>query len=151
MHNNILITGSSGFVGTNLISYLSKEKIIVTGVTRKPKGKEISYKELNENTWNTSNAVIHLAGKAHDLKKIASDKEYYDVNRDLTINLFNQFLQSKCPIFIYISSWTNIGTIYSPLVFRVGSSVNRCCSECCCLVFVLRVHRTRGNLNIYIG
>ena len=104
MQNNILITGSSGFVGANLIPYLSKENYTITGITRKPKEKEISYKELNKNIWNTSKAVIHLAGKAHDLKKVASDKEYYDVNRDLTIELFKQFLESECQIFIYVSS-----------------------------------------------
>jgi nucleoside-diphosphate-sugar epimerase len=49
-------------------------------------------------------AIIHLAGKAHDLKNTANDQEYYDVNYELTRLLYDQFLQSKAEKFIYISS-----------------------------------------------
>jgi nucleoside-diphosphate-sugar epimerase len=104
MQDNILITGSSGFVGANLIPYLSNHNYNVIGISRKPNEKEISYSDLDAGVWNSSNAFIHLAGKAHDLKKVASDKDYYDVNRDLTINLFHQFLISTCSVFIYVSS-----------------------------------------------
>ena len=49
-------------------------------------------------------AIIHLAGKAHDLKGTSNDSEYYDVNYELTKQLYDQFLQSKAEKFIYISS-----------------------------------------------
>lgn len=48
--------------------------------------------------------MVHLAGKAHDLKKISNDKDYYEVNFELTKQLFDQFLQSDAQKFIYISS-----------------------------------------------
>lgn len=39
-------------------------------------------------------AIVHLAGKAHDLKKTASGREYYEVNYELTKRLYDHFLQS---------------------------------------------------------
>ena len=53
---------------------------------------------------NSYNAIVHLAGKAHDLKKTAHDKDYYEANFELTKRLFDQFLQSEAKQFIYISS-----------------------------------------------
>ena len=104
-HKNILISGSSGFVGQNLIPYLQKHNYDVTGVTRSPKNtKEVSYTGLSQDIWNKSFAFIHLAGKAHDLKGVSNDAEYYEVNTELTKTLFNQFLNSDCTVFIYISS-----------------------------------------------
>jgi nucleoside-diphosphate-sugar epimerase len=49
-------------------------------------------------------AIIHLAGKAHNLKKTSNDLEYYDANFELTKKLYNQFLDSHAQTFIYISS-----------------------------------------------
>ena len=51
-----------------------------------------------------SKAFIHLAGKAHDLKKTSDDAAYFEVNTELTKKLFDQFLQSDCEVFIYMSS-----------------------------------------------
>jgi nucleoside-diphosphate-sugar epimerase len=48
--------------------------------------------------------VIHLAGKAHDLKNTSTPDEYYKVNTELTINLFDAFLASKAKVFITLSS-----------------------------------------------
>jgi len=102
---NILITGSTGFVGTNLTTYLNKKGYKTTGVTRSPKStKEYSYNSLTANSWNKYDAFIHLAGKAHDLKGVADDSEYFEVNTELTKTLFDQFLTSNCKVFVYISS-----------------------------------------------
>ncbi|ULT28245.1 NAD-dependent epimerase/dehydratase family protein [Sphingobacterium sp. E70] len=49
-------------------------------------------------------AIIHLAGKAHDTNKISDSEVYFKINRDLTIELFNTFLQSNVRDFIYFSS-----------------------------------------------
>ena len=102
--NRVLVTGSSGFVGDNLIPFLKENGFDVLGITRNPRDGNISYQDLNINVWNNSNVIIHLAGKAHDLKKTSKDTEYFEVNRDLTIKLFNDFLLSDCETFIYISS-----------------------------------------------
>ena len=48
--------------------------------------------------------VIHLAGKAHDLKKISNPEEYYHNNTDLTKKVFDAFLESNAKVFITLSS-----------------------------------------------
>ena len=101
----LLISGITGFVGSNLKPYLQPEYKIV-GVSRKGdcNNNVLSYTALARHDWNDSKAFIHLAGKAHDLKKSSSDEEYFKVNTELTKKIFKQFLQSECRIFIYISS-----------------------------------------------
>ena len=65
---------------------------------------EISYNHLNNECLDNAKSFIHLAGKAHDLKNISQDQEYFEVNTDLTKRLFNQFLNSDCEVFIFMSS-----------------------------------------------
>lgn len=100
----IIITGNSGFVGTNLRSYLQKKNKKIVGVSRSPSEGGVDYKNINTTLLNTSSSFIHLAGKAHDLKKTSNDKEYFEVNTDLTKTLFDEFLKSTCEVFIYMSS-----------------------------------------------
>ena len=102
----ILITGSTGFVGVNLTNYL-KDTFDSLGISRdisKTEAKSITYKELQKSVLDDSKAFIHLAGKAHDLKKTSDDAAYFEVNTELTKKLFDQFLQSDCEVFIYMSS-----------------------------------------------
>src|SRR5690606_3295199 len=48
--------------------------------------------------------IIHLAGKAHDMSNTSNESEYFKINRDLTISLFDFFLNSSTRDFIYFSS-----------------------------------------------
>lgn len=102
---NIVVTGVTGFVGENLTKYLGHDYSI-TGVSRNKTTdkKTISYKELSKRFLNETNAFIHLAGKAHDLKKVSDDSEYFEVNTELTKKLFDLFLESNCEVFVYMSS-----------------------------------------------
>ena len=79
--NSIFLTGGSGFVGTNLQSYLSQ------GYQFKNfrRGDQVDVKE---------DIVLHLAGKAHDTKNITNPNEYYQVNTELTKQVIDAFLQS---------------------------------------------------------
>ena len=106
MKEKILVTGSSGFVGGNLISYLKrKSNYEIYKVSRTIKESHVfNYEELNENIFNKCFAIIHLAGKAHDLKNVSKPEEYFEVNTDLTIKLFDVFLKSNSKFFIYVSS-----------------------------------------------
>ena len=102
---NIAITGNSGFVGVNLAPYLENKGNDIIGVSRTPlKSNELKYSGLNLTVWNSINAFIHLAGKAHDLKKTSKENDYYKINTELTKTLFDQFLVSDCEVFIYMSS-----------------------------------------------
>ena len=100
----IILTGSSGFVGSNLRSYLERRGEQILGVSRTPSEYEVDYKVINSTLLNTSHSLVHLAGKAHDLKKTSEESVYFEVNTELTKRLFDQFLDSKCEVFIYMSS-----------------------------------------------
>ena len=49
-------------------------------------------------------AVIHLAGKAHDLKKTSGPEVYFKVNTGLTQKIYDWFLKSSAKKFIFFSS-----------------------------------------------
>jgi len=100
----ICITGITGFVGSNLEEYLILQNKKVIGVSRNPSGNRINYENLNLEKRKEIKSFIHLAGKAHDLKKTSEDVEYFQVNTELTKKLFDQFLESTCEVFIYMSS-----------------------------------------------
>jgi nucleoside-diphosphate-sugar epimerase len=91
----LIVTGSSGFVGKNLLLYLNHK---ISSINRN------LLNQVTPSLLNSADAIIHLAGKAHDLKKIANSDEYYQVNFELTKDLFNAFLKSNAKKFIFISS-----------------------------------------------
>ncbi|AZI69873.1 NAD-dependent epimerase/dehydratase family protein [Cloacibacterium normanense] len=91
---NIIITGATGFVGKNLSKFL------------KEKGHHISPLSLRK-AWEldqNAEAIIHLAGKAHDTKNTSAEKEYFEINTELTKKLFKEFLNTTAQDFIYFSS-----------------------------------------------
>lgn len=92
---NIIITGGTGFVGSNLSKYLED------------KGNVVGKLSLRNPEWilnNNADIIIHLAGKAHDTANTSADDEYFKINRDLTIQFFEEFLNSEIRDFIYFSS-----------------------------------------------
>ncbi|MCO6146882.1 NAD-dependent epimerase/dehydratase family protein [Flavobacterium sp. NRK1] len=101
---NVIVTGISGFVGANLGLYFKNSDFSITGVSRTPNEDEISYSDINADVLNDYYAFIHCAGKAHDLKNITNESEYFEINTELTKKLFDDFLDSQCTVFIYLSS-----------------------------------------------
>ena len=106
----ILITGAYGFVGTNLCRYLaSRGHECVALDIPEIKRDDVPYKvfyswdELDSIDWAGINAVVHLAGKAHDLKNVSDPQSYFDINVGLTEKIFNA-ANGKVPRFIYFSS-----------------------------------------------
>lgn len=91
----IEITGSSGFVGTHVSEFLNSSYQV--------EKKSIRYR-LNQKFEINSDAIIHLAGKAHDLKKVSQPQDYYEANFELTKQLFDSFINSNASVFIFISS-----------------------------------------------
>ncbi|WP_231458842.1 MULTISPECIES: NAD-dependent epimerase/dehydratase family protein [unclassified Pedobacter] len=93
---DILITGSTGFVGQNLLPFLKANNISAKTIARNDFEGDIDF--------NGFECIVHLAGKAHDLKKTSSADEYYQVNFELTKKLYDAFLKSDAKKFIFISS-----------------------------------------------
>ena len=104
----ILISGAYGFVGTNLSQYLVSKghecvaldiaKGIVTAYSE-----FYTWDDLGKIDWTSIDAVVHLAGKAHDLKNVSNPQSYFDINVGLTEKIFNA-ANGKVPRFIYFSS-----------------------------------------------
>jgi len=106
---NILITGASGFVGSNLITYLTRfnTNIDVLDINQNFDNNirnVFNWNDFNETTFEKYKAVIHLAGKAHDTHNKSIIKSYFDINVGLTKRIFNKFLDSQSECFILFSS-----------------------------------------------
>lgn len=94
----VLITGYSGFVGRNLTTFLTGSGTALKTLNRD------GLLHADRATLEGCDAVVHLAGKAHDLKKAADPQEYYAVNYELTRKLYDAFLKSDARLFIFVSS-----------------------------------------------
>lgn len=91
----VIITGASGFVGQNLSKFLEEQQVSV---------EKISLRNENFYFGENADALIHLAGKAHDTANTSSESEYFKINTDLAKTVFDKFLQSGIRDFFYFSS-----------------------------------------------
>ena len=91
----IAITGATGFVGVNLENYLKTSQDVESMRVRYLPNQQFDIK---------SDAIIHLAGKAHDLKKVSHPQDYYEANFELTKQLFDAFLNSEAKVFVFMST-----------------------------------------------
>jgi nucleoside-diphosphate-sugar epimerase len=99
----ILITGASGFVGSNLICFLRGKGYEILPFSRTG---EIGYEHITTSLLNEEGVecIVHLAGKAHDLKKVSDSQSYYTANTETTKKVYDVFIGSKAKIFIFLSS-----------------------------------------------
>ena len=115
----ILITGVHGFVGSNLVAYLAKENEIygldIIAPEKEGVVKTYSWDDLEKSsrvqefkslsdTIPEVDAIIHLAGKAHDTKNQAAADVYFKVNTGLTQKIFDYFLRSNAKKFVFFST-----------------------------------------------
>lgn len=91
----VTIIGASGFVGKNLQNYLKASREVHAMSVRYIPNQQIQIK---------SDAIIHLAGKAHDLKKVSHPQDYYEANFELTKQVFDAYLVADASIFIFMST-----------------------------------------------
>jgi len=102
----ILITGIGGFVGRNLAAALREDGHEVFGLGRcaGTSGAQFSWSDVDAGTLPNVDAVIHLAGKAHDLKNRTGAQVYFDVNTELTKKIFRRFAESPTATQFYFFS-----------------------------------------------
>ena len=105
---NILITGIHGFVGSNLVAYLKGKHTIygldIVSPEKDGVEKTFSWADLENGSIPQIDAIIHLAGKAHDTKNKAEADVYFKINTGLTQTIYDYFLSSQAKKFIFFST-----------------------------------------------
>jgi dTDP-glucose 4,6-dehydratase len=135
MNNQILITGGSGFIGTNLVNYLLKKNYFVTNIDKqsyastpenfKLKNKKYSFykvnisnqKKIEKILLKNFSIIIHLAAESHVDRSIDNPKKFIKSNINSTLNLYSSILKLrknkkiKNPNIIHISTDEVYGSI----------------------------------------
>ena len=92
----ILITGVHGFVGSNLVKCLASSNEIygldIIAPEKEGVVKTYSWDDMDNGTIPEIDAIIHLAGKAHDTKNQSAADVYFKVNTGLTQKIFDWYL-----------------------------------------------------------
>ena len=101
------ISGLSGFIGKNFHNKFNNIYNI-TNLDRK------ILNDINNICFNEIDSVIHFAGISKDIQNYS--KEYYRVNTQLTVDLFNLFINSNAKKFIFLSTIKTISDNNSDLL-----------------------------------
>ena len=104
----ILITGVHGFVGSNLLASLTQKHTVygldIVSPIKKGLSFTFSWDDLDRGVIPPVDAIIHLAGKAHDTKNQAAAEVYFKVNTGLTQRIYDYFRASSARKFIFFST-----------------------------------------------
>ena len=117
MRNKILVTGASGFVGKQLLSYFSIKGAAVSALVRSLDGIQDERHEVylcddfskikdSDPAFAGIGIVVHAAARVHVMDDLSADplSEFRKVNVDGTLNLARQAAASGVRRFIFISS-----------------------------------------------
>ena len=91
----VVVTGAGGFVGKRFMEYNKDRFHLRAAFLREQKPADIDLSNVD--------AIVHLAGKAHEMKKI-DDEIYFNVNYELTKQLADKAVKQKTALFIYVST-----------------------------------------------
>jgi len=133
----ILITGGCGFIGTNLVKYLSERGFKVRILDNLSTGKEENLRKLQSQDSRFStvdliigdirnrgevsqavkgvDAVVHLAAHTSVVASLENPKQDWDVNVNGTLNLLEACRQNGVAKFIFASSNAAVGEQTPPI------------------------------------
>ena len=103
----ILITGSSGFIGSNLVNFARSNGCIVYTLDLKKNNGIVG--DIRTIDWKTielknMDAVVHLAAKISVMESINDPTTYHEINVDATEKLFQACVDAKVKKIIFASS-----------------------------------------------
>lgn len=105
----LLLTGVHGFVGSNLVSALKNDNIIygldIVSPNKDGIVKTYSWEDMDNGLLPEVDAIIHMAGIAHDKKNKSTADVYFKVNIDLTKKCYDYFIKNDgIKKFLFFSS-----------------------------------------------
>lgn len=106
---NILITGVHGFVGSNLVKALAPSNTIygldIVAPEKEGVARTYFWDDLDNPDFPKIDAIIHLAGKAHDTRNQSAADVYFKINTGLTQRIFDWYLANPtAKKFIFFST-----------------------------------------------
>ena len=106
-----LVTGTTGFIGSQLVKTLENNGYSLRVLSRNDNSDydkvicDFGSERIPESALDSIDIVFHLAGYTHDLvSDPIKDKIYYDVNVKATVDLIKIAVKKRVRKFIYISS-----------------------------------------------
>lgn len=113
----LLITGASGFVGSNFIKKYENEYNIISISLRKIQPEDINFKGVD--------CVLHLAALVHQMKGAPKEK-YFEINTKLTERLANKAKKDGVKHFVFFSTvavWGTHGYFDSKKIIKLEDKV----------------------------
>ncbi len=102
----ILITGAGSYIGVSFERYLSQW----------PKEYQIDTVDMIDGSWRLKNfcgydVVFHVAGIAHQKETRNNAHLYYEVNRDLAVEVYRKAVAEKVKQFVFLSTANVYGMV----------------------------------------
>lgn len=95
MKKTLMITGASGFIGSNFIERYKEEYNIIPVDLIKEKPEDLNYKGVD--------CILHLAALVHQMKRAPREK-YFEVNTELTRRIAESAKKSGVKHFVFYST-----------------------------------------------
>ena len=126
---NIFLTGSTGFIGSNINSYLINNGYSVTCVSRKKINKKNFIKldltkKIKFKPKKKFDCIIHCASISPNDKKNHTFKEYFLNNVVSTKNIIDFAINNKIKNILYLSSISVLGNINDSIISNKTDIIN---------------------------